>query len=158
MRMILMLASMLALSHLVRAEVYLCESDGKKVYTDNPCTPGDKPHQMPEISTVPSVEGIDLAEQYDARAKKSRQARDGEDKAWLKSHDAGKAREKKMREAIFDKRVLKDMSSDEVRLAIGSPDEVEYSGGQERWIYRNGRQKRVVTLQDGRVSAAGAFR
>ncbi len=145
----------LLLSSAAPAEVYRCIKGGIKVFTDEPCSRQAQPHQLPALSTVPSIEGVDLAGQYDARIDQGRHQRDQQDKAWLKQHREGQARDKRNRAAIADKRVLKGMSANETRLALGSPDEVEYSGGIERWIYRRGNKRRVVSLSNGEVTSTG---
>lgn len=154
MRLFIILAvSTLSLS--VQAEVYRCMEDGKKVYTDEPCKLGAKPHELPEISTVPAIEGIDLEKSYEARLKSGLQRREQDDEVWLDSLQSDKARLKRVDAAILARKVIPDMTSDEVRRAIGSPEEVEYNGSAERWIYTDGGKRRVVSLQDGRVSSTG---
>lgn len=133
------------------AVVYRCEVDGKPVYTDKPCAAGVAPHPMPQISTVPAAGDSDLAKEHDARIERSRKARDQEDAVWLKSHEARKAEEARMNAAIVERKVLKEMTPDQVRRALGSPDQVERGSGAEEWVYGSGKTKRTVLIENGRV-------
>lgn len=135
----------------VEAAVYRCEVGGKPVYTDRPCAAGVAPHAMPQISTVPAAGESDLAQEHDARKDRGRKARDKDDAAWLKSHAEAKDREARMNAAIADKKALKDMNPDEVRRALGSPDEVERRSGVEEWVYIDGKSRQTVVIENGRV-------
>lgn len=135
----------------VEAAVYRCEIGGSPVYTDRPCAAGVAPHAMPQISTVPAAGDSDLAKDHDARIERGRKARDKDDAAWLKAHEETKDRAARMRAAIAEKKVLKDMTPDEVRRALGSPDEVERENGREEWVYGSGKARQVVVIEDGRV-------
>lgn len=133
------------------ATVYRCEVAGRPVFTDQPCAAGATPHGMEPLNTLPAAGDADLAKAHDARAEKERRARDKNDAAWLKSHEAAKKREVRMSAAVADKRVLKDMNRDEVRRALGSPDEVERHQGREHWIYGSGKKRQIVVIENGRV-------
>ena len=132
------------------AAVYRCEVGGKMVYTDKPCASGSAPHAMAPLSTMPAAEGGDLAQDYDARKQSSRETKDKEDAAWLKAHAAEKAESARMDGAVREGKVLKDMTADQVRRTLGSPDEVERKDGRERWTY-TGKKKQVVVLEGGKV-------
>jgi hypothetical protein len=131
--------------------VYRCMVDGKPTYTDQPCGAGAKPHEMPAISTVPSPGESDLAQEFDARRERESEAKQKDDKAWLEDHAERKALDARMNAAIAERKVLKDMSPDQVRRALGSPDEVERKGGSEEWIYGTGKQRRTVQFEGGKV-------
>lgn len=135
----------------VEAAVYRCEVAGKRVYTDQPCAAGVAPHQMPQISTVPAAADADLSKEHDARIERGRAARDKEDAAWLKEHGEAKEHEARMNAAIAERRALKDMTPDQLRRALGSPDEVERKSGSETWVYGSGKSKQTVLIENGRV-------
>lgn len=135
--------------------VYRCEIDGRMTYTDRPCATGAQPHVLPELSTVPSESALDLSRQHDERVERERESRASDDAAWLESHARRKEQEARMESAIAARQVIKGMRADQVRRALGSPDEVERSAGSERWIYGSGRQKRMVDLEDGVVVGTG---
>ena len=140
------------------AAVYRCEVEGRKLYLDRPCEAGGRPHALPALGVMPAGGEVDLAMEHDARRDRQRAARDQDDAAWLKAHRARKAVESRMNAAISEHRVLKDMSADQVRRALGSPDEVKRNNGVERWTYVEGKKRRTVVLEDGKVSSAGAGR
>ncbi len=106
---------------------------------------------MEPLNTLPAAPDADLAKAHDTRAEKERRARDKDDAAWLKSHETAKDREARMSAAVADKKVIKDMNPDEVRRALGSPDEVERREGREEWIYRRGKSRQLVVIENGRV-------
>lgn len=135
----------------VEAAVYRCEVGGKPVYTDQPCAAGVAPHRMPQISTVPAAADADLAKEHDARIERGRAAREKGDAAWLKEHAESKEQEARMNAAIADKKALKDMTPDQVRRALGSPDEVERTSGSETWVYGGGKTRQMVLIENGRV-------
>lgn len=138
------------------AAVYRCMVDGKPTYTDQPCGAGARPHAMPGISTVPSVGESDLAKDFDARRERESEAKEKDDKAWLEDHAERKETEARMNAAIAERKVLKDMSPDQVRRALGSPDEVERKGSSEEWIYGTGKQRRTVQFEGGKVVRSSA--
>lgn len=133
------------------AAVYRCEVGGKPVFTDQPCAAGARPHALEPLNTLPAAADADLAKAHDTRAEKERRARDKDDAAWLKSHEAAKEREARINAAVAGKKVLKDMNPDEVRRALGSPDEVERREGREEWIYGSGKTRQTVVIENGRV-------
>lgn len=133
------------------AAVYRCEVGGRPVYTDRPCAAGEAPHALPQISTLPAAGEADLAKEHDARVERGRKAREKDDAAWLKSYEAAKNRDARMDAVIADGKVLKDMNADQVRRALGSPDEVERRAGGEEWVYRDGRSRQTVVIENGQV-------
>lgn len=151
MRTLLLLVSLLA-APAANAAVYRCMVDGQPVYTDQPCGKGATPHAMPAISTVPSPGQSDLAKDHDARREREAEAKEKGDAAWLTSHAERKETEARMNAAIAERKVLKDMSTDQVRRALGSPDEVERKHGREEWVYGTGKQRRTVRFEAGRVT------
>lgn len=150
MRMLL-IGVLAAAAWTAQGAVYRCMVDGKPTYTDRPCAAGSAPHALPQISTLPSPGDSDLAQDYDERLERQAKAREQEDRAWLKDHAARKDAEARMNTAINERRVLKDMSADQVRRALGSPDDVEREGGREQWVYGTGKQRRTVLFEGGRV-------
>lgn len=147
---LLLLGGCLACS--AQAAVYRCEQDGRVVYRDQPCRPGDAPHDLPPLGTLPAVAAdAGLAEAYDERLTRERERNAKDHAERLKTHEARKARDARMQAAIRQDQVLKDMTADEVRRAWGGPDEVERAPGRETWIYGSGKARRVVVFESGRV-------
>lgn len=148
-------AAVLYLATPAEGAVYRCQVDGRMTYTDRPCATGAQPHVLPELSTVPSEKAPDLSRQHDERLERERESRARDDAAWLESHTRRKEKEARMEAAISARQVIKGMSADQVRRALGSPDEVERFAQGERWTYGSGRQKRTVDLEGGVVVATG---
>lgn len=139
----------------VRADVYRCEIDGRKIYRDRPCAAGDQPHALPKLGVMPSAGEADLVADYDARQARQQAIHEKNDAAWLDRHAKRRATESRMNAAAADRRVVKDMSADQVRRALGSPDEVTRKDGVERWTYVEGKKRRTVVLKDGKVAGSG---
>jgi hypothetical protein len=154
MRRLLLLCVLCAI-FAAEAAVYRCEVDRRPVYTDRPCAAGSAPHDLPVISVLPSPGEADLVADHDARRERHLKAKTQEDAKWLKDHRKRKVTDERMSAAAVDHKVLKDMSADQVRRALGSPDEVKRKDGVERWTYVDGKQRRTVVLKNGRVSSAG---
>lgn len=133
------------------AAVYRCEVQGRTVYTDHPCAAGAEPHALPELSTVPSTTASDLAEQFDQRREQDLKDKRKDDAEWLKAHEARRAEEARMSEAARAGQVLKDMTPDQVRRALGGPDQVERGADGEQWVYGSGKTRRTVVFKQGRV-------
>lgn len=140
------------------AAVYRCEVNGRPVYTDQPCGPNAAPHRLPAILSVPAGDAADLARDSDARAERERAAHRNKDAAWLKSHEAAKAENARMDAAIAEHKVLKGMSADQVRRALGRPDEVERGPGTEQWTYGSGKARQIIDFENDRVKVAPAAR
>ena len=75
------------------AKVYRCEAGGQVTYTDRACEAGAAPADLPTISVLPGTKGPDLAKQYDARAKREREAHEKAEAAWSEAY----AKEKEAR-------------------------------------------------------------
>ncbi len=135
--------------------VYRCEIGQRKIYTDRPCVAGAAPHDLPVISVVPSPGEADLAGDHEARRQRQLESKQEGDAKWLKTHRQKKTTDERMSAAARDHKVVKDMNADQVRRALGSPDEVKRKNGVERWTYVDGKQRRTVVLEEGRVSSAG---
>lgn len=134
------------------AAVFRCTVDGQALYTDRPCRAGDAPHALPLVGRMPAGAQADLAGQHEVRRQRLRDAREFEDASWLEAHAARKAHDRRMENAIRQKRAAPGMSTDQVRRALGRPDRVEReAGGGERWTYREGRKQRSVRFQGGKV-------
>lgn len=152
--MIRVLAILILLATIeVEAAVYRCEVDGKPVYTDRPCAAGASPHALPQLSTVPgAADEAGLAGDYDRRKAQQRKSHEEADADWFKLHEARKAEEVRMNEAVAEGRVLKDMTAAQVRRALGSPDEVERKSRVEEWTYGSGKARQIVVIENGRVT------
>ena len=135
----------------LEAAVYRCEVAGQLVYTDKPCAAGVAPHAMPGLSTVPSGADADLAKQYDQRRQQDLTDKRKDDAEWLKAYEMRRAEDERMGAAAAEGRVLKDMSADQVRRALGGPDEVARSADGEEWIYGSGKTRQAIVFKQGRV-------
>jgi hypothetical protein len=137
--------------------VYKCEEGGAITYTDRPCSPAATAHELPGlvVTVPPTGPERELAARHDARAAREGSERERADAEWLKRHAEQRDREDKVREAILAKRVIKGMTADEVRRALGDPEQV--SGGEsfgtdkESWTFRVGSETRVVNFKNGEV-------
>lgn len=139
------------------ASVYRCEQDGRVVFTDRPCSAGAQPLPERSPSVLPGGAAADLAKAHDERRRRANDARRKADAQWLQAHEARKAEEARLRQALVEGRVIQGMTAAQVRQAWGSPDRIERSaqpGVQERWIWRSGKKvTRSVTFRDGRVAS-----
>lgn len=138
------------------AAVYRCEVDGAAVYTDRPCAADAQPHAMAPIGTVPAAAAADLVADHDRRRARQFDARERADAAWLEAHARRRENEARIDAAVAERRVVKGMSADQVRGALGSPDAVAREDGRERWTYGRGKQRRTVVLEHGKVTRAPA--
>jgi hypothetical protein len=134
------------------AAVFRCTQDGRALYTDRPCRAGETPHALPRLGLTPAGPQADLAAEHDERRSRNREMRQRDDAAFLEAHTERKAQDRRMERAIGAKRTAPGMSADQVRRALGRPDAVkrDHKGG-ERWIYREGKKKKTVRLEDGKV-------
>jgi len=139
--------------------VYKCEEKGNITYTDQPCTPGARPAELPGliVGVPPTRSEQDLARAHDARMQRARAERERDDAEWLKQHANRKDREARVRKAIIEHRVIKSMTFDEVRRALGEPDEVQggdsYGTDKASWVYLGDGQRRTVNFKDGQVTS-----
>lgn len=137
--------------------IYKCEEKGTITYTDQPCSPGARPAELPGVivAAPPTRSQRDLARAYDERLARERAARDRADAEWLKEHGNRRDREQRVRKAIIEHRVIKGMTMDEVRRALGEPDRVAagetYGTAKESWTYADGGKTRTVNFKDGQV-------
>lgn len=72
------------------SKVYRCESAGQVTYTDHACEAGARPADLPTIGTMPATKGSDLAQAFDAREKREREAHEKADRAWIEAHEKAK--------------------------------------------------------------------
>ena len=147
MRLVTVLLMLAATS--AHAEVYKGAVAGAITYTDKPCEANAEPAALPRLHAIPGAKKDDLARQFDERIEKGRAARDKADAAFVKQHAEKTAREKAVRKAIVDHKVIEGMTPSEVQSAIGHADETLPDG---RWRYRRDRERVTVRFKDGRVS------
>jgi hypothetical protein len=144
------------------AEVFRCEHDGKPTYTDTPCDADAQPISVAEPQTIQAGGGTDLAKVYDERLARERRERVQADTRWLQQHDAARADELRVRNALVEGRVVSGMTQQQVRQLWGEPSDVQLQIDQntsrERWVYqaqRGGLGRRTVSFENGRVAGAG---
>lgn len=138
--------------------VYKCEEKGVITYTDQPCSAGARQQALPPLVVVqpPSEAERARARAHDARLAQERAERDRGDAEWLKQHHNRRDREARVRKAILEHRVIKSMTRDEVKQALGEPDQIEggdsYGTPKETWTYLLDGQRRTVNFKDGEVT------
>lgn len=142
--------SFLLLTSAANAEVYKCVSGDTTRYTDRPCDAATGPARLPPLNTIERKQGDDLARRYDERLSREKKARDQADAAFLKAHSAKTEREKVVRAAIIDHRVISGMTPSEVESAMGAADEKLPEGG---WRYRRDGQRTRIQFKNGQVSS-----
>jgi hypothetical protein len=154
--------AVLCVSPALSKPVYKCEENGTVTYTDQPCTPGARAAELPElIVTVPPTRSEqDLARAHEARTQRARAERDRDDARWLKEHANRKDRETRVRRAILAHKVIKGMTFDEVKRALGEPDQVQggdsYGTAKTTWVYAAGGARRTVNFKDGEVTSTSS--
>lgn len=137
--------------------VYKCEEKGKITYTDQPCSPDAQAATLPGliVAQPPAAAQREQARAWDQRIARERAERDRADAEWLKRHADRKDREQRVRKAILAHKVIKSMTFDEVRQALGEPDRVEtgdsYGTDKATWTYLAGGQRRTVNFKNGEV-------
>lgn len=144
--------------------VYRCEEGGAITYTDQPCAPGAAARQLPAVIVVtpPPASQRALAREHDARLARDRAERDRADAEWLKQHGNRRDREARVRKAILAHKVIRGMTMDEVRQALGEPDDV--SGGEtfgsdkESWTYTDSGGTRTVNFKNREVTTTSLRR
>lgn len=140
--------------------VYRCEQDGHLTYTDQPCAGGANATLLPGpvVTAPPTATERELARQHDTRLARDRAARDRADAKWLKDQKGLKDRAAAVRKAIIEHRVIRGMTADEVKSALGPPDRVQRSEShgsrKETWIYEGDGASRRVNFKNGEVSTA----
>lgn len=137
------------------AAVYRCEEHGAITYTDHPCRSDAEPAKLPALTTIPrAANAPDLARQYDDEARREAEARAAADREWLRQHGERETREREIRKAGIEHRVIKGMSRAQVRQALGAPTRIEDADGPaERWFYEDGGEHRTVRFKDGLMAA-----
>ena len=138
-----------------QAEVYRCEQDGLRVYSDRPCGADAEAIPLAPIGRMPAQTASPLEGAYEARRARQQALRRRANQAWLDAHQQRRAREAAVRQAQFEKRVIAGMSEDEVRRAIGSPDEVRRSGASRIWLYTGRGRERRLRFEAGRLVRPG---
>ena len=138
--------------------VYKCEEKGVITYTDQPCAAGARQQALPPLVVVqpPGRLERDRARDHDARLARDRAERDRADAEWLQRHHERRDREARVRKAILEHRVIKSMTQDEVKQALGEPDQVaggdSFGSAKETWTYLDGDGRRTVNFKDGEVT------
>ena len=138
--------------------VFKCEEKGKITYTDRPCAPDARPAELPGliVTSPPTRSQQELARAHEARMERLRAERDRDDAEWLKQHASREDREARVRKAILEHRVIKSMTMEEVKRALGEPDRVDsgdsYGTDKATWIYADGGQRRTVNFKNGEVT------
>lgn len=144
--------------------VYKCEEDGRVTYTDRPCSPTAQAHPLPGliVTAPPTASEKALARAHDERAKRELAERDRADAEWLKRHGEQRDRDERVRNAIIEHRVIKGMTFDEVRQALGDPDQKgggdSFGSAKDTWTWRDGDGTRVVNFKDGEVTSTSGRR
>jgi hypothetical protein len=138
--------------------VYKCEEKGVITYTDQPCAAGARQQPLPPLVVVqpPGRLERERARDRDAQLARDRAERDRSDAEWLKRHHERRDREARVRKAIIEHRVIKSMTRDEVKQALGEPDRVaggdSYGSAKETWTYVDESGRRTVNFKDGEVT------
>ena len=135
--------------------VYKCEEGGNVTFTDQPCSPDATAATLPGliVTAPPTQSQRDLARSWDERNARATADRDRSDAEWLKQHHGRKDREQRVRKAMIEHRVVKGMTFDEVKQALGEPQGRSggdsYGTDKETWTYADGR---TVNFKDGAVT------
>jgi hypothetical protein len=139
--------------------VYKCQESGAITYTDRPCSPDAQATPMPGliVSEPPPKSQRELARAWDQRIARERGDRDRADAEWLKQHHNRRDREARVRQAIVEHRVIKSMTADEVRQALGEPDHIDtgdsYGTAKQTWTYLDDGARRTVNFKNGEVTS-----
>ena len=153
---------LLVLTTPARAEIYRCVKDGKTVLTDRPCHAEAEPLVVREPNRVTATAGEKrLAREYERRVERERRGRDQADREWVRQQDAREVDAKRIARAVEQRKVVRGMTPEQVRMLYGVPDSVETSTVKdhdiEQWAYSSGAVgKRVVTFRDGIVASASS--
>ena len=138
--------------------VFKCEENGKITYTDQPCSAGARATELPGliVTSPPTHSQQDLARAHDARTQRMSSERDRDDAEWLKQYGNREDREARVRKAILQHKVIKSMTFDEVKQALGEPDQVDsgdsYGTDKATWTYLADGQRRTVNFKNGEVT------
>ncbi|HEU0198115.1 MAG TPA: DUF4124 domain-containing protein [Nevskiaceae bacterium] len=143
----------IVLASQARAAIYRCQTAGKLVYTDRPCTPNAATATLPPLGTVPATpRDGPLVRQYDHRTAAEAKGHEAARRAWLQDYDERRARRQAIEHALAEGDVVTGMTPAQVESAWGEA--VQRTGTDRdprRWTYVNGRQRRVVEFSDGVV-------
>ena len=140
------------------APVYKCVEQGRVTYTDRPCAAGAQAAELPNLIVTAPPSGAEraLAQAHDARIARDQAERDRADGEWLTQHRNRRDHEARVRKAILEHKVIKSMTRDEVKLALGEPDRVDsgdsFGTAKETWTYAADGRTRVVNFKDGEVT------
>ncbi|HUR41085.1 MAG TPA: DUF4124 domain-containing protein [Verrucomicrobiae bacterium] len=153
------LAAAVCVSARVTANViYKCDERGVITYTDRPCSPQAQRAELPAliVAQPPPRALLERAAAYDARQARDLAERERRDAEWLKAHGQKRQREDLVREAKVRGKVVKGMTPDEVRQALGEPDGIDsgdsFGTEKQTWTYMDGKAKRTVSFKDGAVT------
>lgn len=144
--------------------VYKCEENGKITYTDQPCAPGARRAVLPDVIVMqpPSRAERDLARAHEARIARERGERDRADAEWVREHDRRTDRDARVRKAIIEHRVIKGMTMEEVRQALGEPERVaggeSFGSAKETWSYVADGRTRTVNFKNREVISTAVGR
>ena len=142
--------------------VYKCEEKGVITYTDRPCSPGAAAAELPDVivAVPPTRSEQDLARAHEQRLGRARAERERDDAQWLKQHGNRRDRDARVRAAILAHKVIRGMTFDEVRQALGEPQEIQggdsYGTAKTTWVYADGGARRSVNFKDGQVTSTTA--
>jgi hypothetical protein len=138
-----------------QAAVYRCTVDGRTVYSDQPCSAGAEPAQLPPLNSAAAGARADLAKQYDTETARENEARRKARAEALDQYADRKAQDEAIRKALMEDRVVKGMTREQVERVLNLPERVENQGGEkETWIYRvEGRKRRTIRFVNGVVVA-----
>lgn len=158
MRSFLLLLPLCAFAAPCAAEVYRCAENGKVAYSDHPCAAGAQPLNLAPAATMsaPSAGEAEMAKQYEQEQAAEARASDAAAKQARKAYDARKAQEARVHEALTRDEAVPGMNAAQVRQVWGEPasssGNADLAGNKARWIYRNGRETRTVSFENGVVT------
>ncbi len=136
-----------------RAYVYRCTVNGRMVYTDIACAPNSAPAELPELTGVQAVPHGDFARQYDDEARRRGIAVSRARAQEAAAYEKKTANDAAIHKALLEDRVVPGMTPAQVEQVLNLPNRIEDQGGaHERWLYRNGRDRRTVSFKDGVVT------
>jgi hypothetical protein len=144
--------------------IYKCLEGASVTYTDRPCHPQARAAELPPlvVTAPPGRAERELARAHQDRIARDAAERDRRDADWVKQHNGRRDREERVRRAIVEQRVIKGMTMDEVRRALGEPDQVatgeSYGTAKETWTYTRHGETRTVNFKNAEVISSGGKR
>jgi hypothetical protein len=144
--------------------IYKCHDGPSITYTDRPCHPDSAAAELPSlvVTAPPGRAERELARAHQERIAREAAERDRRDAEWVKQHNGRRDREERVRRAIVEGRVIKGMTMDEVRRALGEPDQVatgeSYGTAKETWTYTRHGETRTVNFKNREVISSGSRR